>query len=240
MITGIYKITNKLNGKCYIGRAKNINRRWTCHKNRAFVPNKEYNKYLYRAFRKYGLDNFKFEILEECAEDELDDKEHYYITLYNSNNEKFGYNETTGYDHSSYGVTGENHPKHILTEEDVYYIRECYNNHYKQEDVFEEFSDIISFSGFHKVWGGTNWKNIHMDVYTQENKDYYNFQRNSHPGSMNGRAKVNEDDVYQIRLRKAHGESSKIVYEDYKEKLTWGSFRNIWSYQNWKNININN
>jgi len=49
--------------------------RWTVHKNRAFILNKEYDKYLYRAFRKYGLDAFSFEILEECQVEELDAKE---------------------------------------------------------------------------------------------------------------------------------------------------------------------
>lgn len=236
MKTGIYKITNNINNKCYIGRAININRRWAVHKRRATIPNKEYDKYLYRAFRKYGIENFTFEILEECAINELDDKENYYILLYQSNDRDKGYNMTSGYDCSQYGLRGENHPKHILTEDDVYYIRECYNKHYDKNEVYEEFSDIISFSGFHKIWVGTNWKDIHMDVYTKENKDYYNFQRNSHPGSTNGRAKLNEEDVYNIRLRRKNGESCKDVYEDYKELTTYGSFKNVWSYQNWKNI----
>lgn len=98
MKTGIYKITNNINNKCYIGRAININRRWTVHKRRATIPNKEYDKYLYRAFRKYGIENFTFEILEECAIDELDDKENYYILLYQSNDRDKGYNMTSGYD----------------------------------------------------------------------------------------------------------------------------------------------
>ena len=43
-------------------------------------------------------------------------------------------------------------------------------------------------------------------------------------------------DVYNIRLRKKNGESSSHVYEDYKDLISKGSFRNIWSYQNWKNV----
>ena len=74
MKTGIYKITNNINGKCYIGRAIDINRRWTVHKRRAFVQNKEYDKYLYRAFRKYGIDKlpdtpdgFRAEVVKEIV-----------------------------------------------------------------------------------------------------------------------------------------------------------------------------
>lgn len=64
---GIYKITNNINGKVYIGQSIDINKRWKEHKYRSQIPNKEYDKYLYRAFRKYGLENFTFEILEECT-----------------------------------------------------------------------------------------------------------------------------------------------------------------------------
>ena len=46
-------------------------------------------------------------------------------------------------------------------------------------------------------------------------------------GSSNGRSKVTEQDVYNIRLRRKNGEALKDVYEDYKDKLTKGSFTNI-------------
>lgn len=237
MITGIYKIINNINGKVYIGQSKDIQRRWTTHKNRAFVLNKEYNKYLYRAFRKYGLDAFSFEVLEECQVDELDEKENQYIRQFHSCVDTYGYNETCGYDFPQYGMSGEKHPNHKLTADDIYYIRECYNQHLKKEDVYNEFSNIISESGFHKIWLGQNWREIHMDVYTEENRQYYLFQRNSHKGSSNGRAKLNEDMVKNIRLRKKNGETMKQVYEDYKNTgITEKSFKQVWYYQNWKHI----
>ena len=238
MITGIYKITNQINNKIYIGQAVNIRRRWTDHKYRSSIPNKEYEKYLYRAFRKYGLENFSFEILEECTREQLNERENYYILLYHSNDSQYGYNETSGYENPQYGLSGESHPGHKLTQEEVYYIRECYNQHCDKNEIYQEFSDRLSEGGFHKIWLGENWTTVHMDVYTKENKQYYLFQRNSHPGSLNSRAKLNENDVYDIRLRKKNGEKSTEVYKDYNQKITWGSFRNIWSYQNWKNITV--
>ena len=238
IMTGIYKITNLINNKCYIGRAKDINERWKVHRKRAFMPSdKEYDKYLYRAFRKYGLQNFKFEIAEICSEEQLDEKEREYIIKFHSNEEQYGYNCTSGYDSPQYGVSGEQHPNHKLTEEEVYYIRECYNKHCNKDDIFNEFKDIINFTGFHKVWNGTTWPNIHMDVYTEENKAYYAFQRNSHPGDKNPRAKLTNEDVYNIRVRKKKGEKMADVFNDYKNTgITQGSFRNVWCYQNWKNI----
>jgi group I intron endonuclease len=66
MTTGIYKITNKINGKCYIGQSQHIEKRWTDHKTASHNQNdKGYEYPLYRAFRKYGIDNFTFEIIQE-------------------------------------------------------------------------------------------------------------------------------------------------------------------------------
>ena len=77
---GIYKITNLINGKSYIGQSVNINKRFIAHKSAAFnTNNKKYNFPLYRAIRKYGIDNFRFDVLEECTESELNNKEKYYI-----------------------------------------------------------------------------------------------------------------------------------------------------------------
>ena len=84
-ICGIYKITNLINGKVYIGQASDIYTRWTNHKNASLRKDKKEYKYpLYRAFRKYGIENFKFEIIEECSEEELNEKEIYYIDFYNT------------------------------------------------------------------------------------------------------------------------------------------------------------
>lgn len=234
---GIYKITNNINGKVYIGQSININKRWKEHKRRSQIPNKQYEKYLYRAFRKYGLDNFTFEVLEECPRNQLNDRENYYILLYKSNDDYYGYNETSGYDQSQYGNSGEAHPKHKLTIEEVYYIRECYNQHYDKHEVYEEFSDKLSQGGFHKIWLGQNWRDVHMDVYTEKNHQYYLLQRNSHPGSTNGRAKLTEEMVRDIRTRKKNGEKLNMVYKDYEYTgITLGSFTNTWSGKNWKNI----
>lgn len=81
---GIYKITNKFNNDCYIGKSIDIDKRWYQHKNRYNDKNsKSYNYYLYRAFRKYGIENFKFEILELCSPEELIEIETKYYNIYN-------------------------------------------------------------------------------------------------------------------------------------------------------------
>ena len=86
---GIYKIQNKLNGKIYIGQSKHIYQRWKQHKS-CQKP----NAILTIAFQKYGIDNFSFEIIEECNQKDLDEKEKYWIKYYNSYED--GYNLTRG------------------------------------------------------------------------------------------------------------------------------------------------
>ena len=94
-MVGIYKIQNQVNGKCYIGQSTNIQKRWTAHKNRWCKPSDHnYESPLYRTIRKYGIENFTFEVLEECSPDELNQKEIAYIQYYDS----FwnGYNQSPG------------------------------------------------------------------------------------------------------------------------------------------------
>ena len=113
---GIYKITNKTNKRAYIGESVRIHTRWTEHKRKAFdketYPD-EYEKALYRAFRKYGIDNFEFEILLECDESELQEKEIEFIAQYDTYNN--GYNESIGGDARYLNNKGENHANSKLS-----------------------------------------------------------------------------------------------------------------------------
>lgn len=92
MKSGIYKITNLINGKIYIGQSVNIHRRWRSERTQSFNPKSvEYNCARARAFRKYGIKNFKFEIIEECVPQNLNEREIYWANYYNSYT-PFGYN----------------------------------------------------------------------------------------------------------------------------------------------------
>lgn len=87
----IYKITNIINNKCYIGQTTDPTRRWREHKSQGYGQEK--NKKLYYAFSKYGIENFTFEILEENIEN-YNEREKYWIRYYDSYEN--GYNMTEG------------------------------------------------------------------------------------------------------------------------------------------------
>lgn len=96
----IYKITNLINQKIYVGKTTTtIEDRWKSH----LYDSKKVevsNRPLYKAFNKYGTDNFKIEELEECTIEELNDKEIYWIEKLGSF--KNGYNATRGGDGKAY------------------------------------------------------------------------------------------------------------------------------------------
>lgn len=97
-MTGIYKITNLQNNKVYIGQSINIKKRWAAHKTEIYKT-KPQDSPLYRAFIKYGIDNFSFEVIEECPKERLDERERYWIARLKSHG-RLGYNQTDGGDSS--------------------------------------------------------------------------------------------------------------------------------------------
>ena len=94
MSTGcVYKFTNKVNGKIYIGKTIDWKRRKRDHRRSAKNP----KYYFGRALRKHGWDNFEIEILiDNIPEDESSKLEIKFIQVHKSNNSKFGYNQTLG------------------------------------------------------------------------------------------------------------------------------------------------
>ena len=92
--SGIYKITNQLTNMCYIGQAVDLAKRWKDHAKCGLGIDTPVNNKLYKAMQLNGLENFTWEILEECPSNELNEKEKFYIDLYQA--DKFGYNAKGG------------------------------------------------------------------------------------------------------------------------------------------------
>ena len=92
-ISGIYCIENLINGKKYIGLSNDIYKRWSNHLCE-LEGNYHHNIHLQNAWNKYGKAHFKFYILEECDETNLNIQEQFWINHYNTF--KSGYNRTIG------------------------------------------------------------------------------------------------------------------------------------------------
>ena len=121
MEKALYKITNLINGKVYIGQSIHPDKRWWEHRNKA---KKNFDKYpIHLAISKYGEKNFSFKILE-WSED-YDNREKELIQEYNSISPN-GYNVAIG--GSSILLKGENHPRNTVTDENLYRVIEDLRN----------------------------------------------------------------------------------------------------------------
>ena len=92
--TGVYKITNLKTKECYIGQAVDLTTRWKDHAKCGLGIDQSAGNKLYKAMQEYGIWNFSWEVLELCPKTELNEKEKYYINLYQA--KEFGYNSNIG------------------------------------------------------------------------------------------------------------------------------------------------
>ena len=161
-MVGIYKITNKKTNQCYIGQSIHIEQRWREHKYEA--KNENNSALIYQAIRKYGIENFSFEILEECElnEELLNQREKYWIAYYNSFSE--GYNMTTG---------GQGSDGWTYNPDD---FKELWDAGYTTKQIADMFGcciqlvtarlrgykDFGRFSGHTRTFYGKNTENIHQ------------------------------------------------------------------------------
>lgn len=94
IVSGIYKITNQETGECYIGQAVDIAKRWKDHAKCGLGIDTPANNKLYKAIQEFGIWHFSWELLEKCPKEQLNEKEAFYIDLYDSKN--YGYNSSLG------------------------------------------------------------------------------------------------------------------------------------------------
>lgn len=93
-MTGIYAITNRVNGKVYVGQSTRLGRRISQHKVRWKEYSKKPDTKIYRAIEKHGIENFDFSVIEQCPVEMLNERETYWINFYDSFSN--GYNATVG------------------------------------------------------------------------------------------------------------------------------------------------
>ena len=239
-ISGIYAIVNNKDGRAYVGQSTNLYKRLNDHLH-------SYESEIDRDIHYYGEENFTFTVLEICDEYLLDEREIYYIELLESY--KYGYNKATGGKYGKCNI-GESNSNAKLTEKEVYAIREAYNNHERKHSVYENYKDKITINSFDPVWEGKTWTEVHMDVYTKENLDYY--MKGTCLGENGKCAIFTDEEVLELRKRYVN-ESAKEIYNSLDKKcnfqtlqqLLWGrhySHLPIYDKKNkiWINNNNNN
>lgn len=186
----IYKITNKINGKVYIGQTINYKKRSKAHFSNLF-SNKHHNRYLQNAFNKYGRNAFEIEILEKCKEEDLDRLELKYIAEYNATNEVFGYNLVEG---------GQ---KYRFFTDDV---KKRMSESNKGRKLTEEHKNKISESNKGKV---ISLESIEKGIKTKK-------LRQVHLGQKNPNALVTDEDAKKIIDELLTGKEVKLIVEEFE------------------------
>lgn len=191
----IYKI-NFPNEKVYVGQTNNLKKRILEHLGEA---RRGKDSKVYRAMRKYNITKENFEILEnDIASNELaDSREVYWINFYNSY--KNGYNSTIGGDVGNGGMfKGENSPRAVLTNEDVLHIRMLKSEmKYSRSEIYNKYKEIISISGFCKIWHYEHYSEIAPELNTKEVQLFYKHYKVK--GSKNKKCIFTEEDIIKIR-----------------------------------------
>jgi len=215
-LTGIYKITNNINNKVYIGKALNIGSRFKTH---LTISKWEQEIKLYEAFLEFGIENFTFSIAELCSEELISDREMFYIEKYNSY--KNGYNMT---DYNNTPLTKENVR---ITKEQAIEIRKRRFNKEDKDLVFKDYAEFLSHDGFQKVWTYQTWKNIGQEFNTEEIRQYY--IKTSHDNLKTlQKTKASSNQKLEIKTRKLNGEKVGKAFEDYSDIYSFSGFRKLW------------
>lgn len=94
----IYRFKNNVNGKVYIGQTtKSLHKRVIQHLTNSRPTTKAHKTYFHNALNKYGIENFSLDIIERCSsQEELNEREIYWIAYYKSTDKKYGYNIDSG------------------------------------------------------------------------------------------------------------------------------------------------
>lgn len=108
----VYVIQNLINNKKYVGQTKNFVKRKAGH---LYDVKRGCEKPLYRAIRKYGVENFSFEIIEECLDEIINEREQHWVAHFDSFNPEKGYNLTPSGRYNNIEIVSEE-TKHKLSQ----------------------------------------------------------------------------------------------------------------------------
>lgn len=241
---GIYKFTNKINGHSYIGQSVDIERRRYMHRYSAYNKNdSEYDSQFHQAIRKYGWENFTFEVIQEISDNEysqelLNTLEIFFIEYFDTY--KKGYNATKGGSNFSGKNVhkGEKNGRALLTEKEVKEIREAYNQHIPFKQVYEKYKTKISKRGLQNIWWFKTWKNIYPEYHTEENRKWHKTQAKANPSDIaaQNQRHFSDEEVKEMRELFKNGKTPTEIWKQYCPEVSWSTVYNLVNKKTYKNI----
>lgn len=213
----VYKITNLINKKIYIGITNDYKKRWSNHKccKTSLVG---------KAIQKYGKDNFRFEILfEKLSIEEASKKEIELIKTYNCLAPN-GYNiSKDGYNISNSKQIGTKNGKSLLNYDEVKYIKD--NRNKPMYELYELYNEKISYDTFKKIYHNQTY----TDILPTVDEYPYNLEYSNQFTSNN---KLDYSDVIYLREQYENGVYWRDAFKKYQSL-----FKDEWSFWNIYNGN---
>lgn len=224
----IYCYTNKINQKKYIGQSVDPVQRDHQHKSSAFnEKSSEYNSPLHRAFRKYGVENFEYQILQSTDDiDLLNELEEFYISYYQTQIPN-GYNVEAGGKNAKKGPMPLETKYKLtwsqakLSEDEVIALRFAYARKESPKKIYDTFyKDKLHYNSFLNIWSGRRYKNILPEIIE------------------NGRhTRLTEDKVRQIKIDYFNNNMTLQAIAD-KNGVSKSTIADIARGRTWKNVQI--
>lgn len=228
----IYKWTNLTNGKVYIGKSVDIAKRLREYRHEV---SRGHERPIISALSKYGFDQFEFEIIENCdnlTNEELLDREQYWMDFYQSQDMTKGYNLLDAKESPLEVYSqGSKNIKARLNEEKVLNIREMiFVQNIKPTEVYKMYAGEISWDAFTKAYRGDTWLNVDTSMIRNINSEV---ERKGH-----AKAKLSIEDVKEIRrLAEEEGWTISEIYDNkFLGVCTRGTIKRIVNYETWKNV----
>jgi len=240
-ICGVYQIINIINGKIYIGSSIDIRSRWKEHK-RELKKNKHHSSYLQRSWNKYGKNNFKFSIIEECDKEETLNREQYYLDTLKPYDKKNGYNTAIN---SSAPMTGRKHSKETLIKlsegvrnrDSSVWVRgeDKTNAKFKDEDIvnikklISEGCRTIDIANLYNVEGQTITQIKTGDRWSHIKTEYDDLI------IQTPRQKLTQEDVVEIKKLLVEEKLTIVEIAD-MYNLTFGNISSIKNLHSWETV----
>lgn len=209
-MTYIYKFTNKINNHCYIGQTNNLQKRYNGHKSEAF--NEKASGYwlpFHCAIRKYGIENFDYEVLEEIADGEsqnfINEREQYFIAYYHSLKNENGYNVTVG---------GEGCPKPPLSYEEKLERSRLFTGK-EIQDIQQRLLNDEEYDDIEKIYFPKLKRTFLVNINTGTN--FYNPDF-KYPLKKNAKSKFSQKEIREIKNRIKSGEIYSSIQKDFNIK----------------------
>lgn len=221
----VYKITNKINHKIYIGITNNYKKRWNNEKSYPSDPNKR--QVIQEAIHKYGKDNFLFEVLfsnltiEDACEKEVELIQQYNCLVPN------GYNVDKGGKNIKTGIIklGTSNSNAKLDEDEVKFIKSHRN--IPMMVLYDDFSDKLTYEAFKKCYRNETYQDIEPTV-----EQYpYNLEFSS---QFNSNSSLEYNEVVELRIKYSQGVYWRDVYESYQNRYSEWDFWNVYNGNRYK------